>query len=262
MKHQQPVYVEDLRRRRPARHRCWLREGRLRCAISASSTHQFCLEIIAAPRALSHLYMTNGILSHNTTTASGYLLWRAMFVEDSKILIAANKQAGAYEVMSRIKYAYEECPDYIKDGVKKFNEGTIEFQNGSKIEAVATTADAARGKSLSTPLFGRVCLRSREHGERLLHRREADPLRPVVRSSSRQRREPTKTSSRRFGAARSPKWTNMAIRPPRKPAQRLLRHLGAVVGASRPRRGMGTPVHGRPWASTIRAGIRVSNWRC
>lgn len=112
-------------------------------------THMFCLEIVAAPKEKAHLYLTNGILSHNTTTASCYLLWRAMFVDDTKILIAANKLRGALEVMTRIKYAYEECPDYIKAGVKKFNEGTIMFDNGSVIEAVATTPDAARGKSLT-----------------------------------------------------------------------------------------------------------------
>jgi hypothetical protein len=111
--------------------------------------HMFCLEIIAAPTVFKHLYLTNGILSHNTTTASCYLLWRAMFREDTKILIAANKLKGALEVMTRIKYAYEECPDYIKAGVKKFNEGTIAFDNGSIIEAIATTPDAARGKSLT-----------------------------------------------------------------------------------------------------------------
>lgn len=84
-----------------------------------------------------------------TTTASSYLLWRAMFRDDTKILIAANKHKAALEVMARIKYAYEECPDYIKAGCKKFNESSIFFDNGSQIEAIATTPDAARGKSLT-----------------------------------------------------------------------------------------------------------------
>lgn len=97
----------------------------------------------------NHLYYGNGILSHNTTTAGSYLLWRAMFVENSKILIVANKLLGAQEVMRRVKFSYEECPDFIKAGVKKWNEFTVEFDNGSIIEAVATTPDAARGKSLT-----------------------------------------------------------------------------------------------------------------
>lgn len=111
--------------------------------------HMFCLEIVAAPRPYSHLYLTNGLLSHNTTTASCYLLWKAMFVPDTKILIAANKLKAALEVMTRVKFAWEECPSHIKCGVRKYNEGTIVFDNGSQIEAIATTPDAARGKSLT-----------------------------------------------------------------------------------------------------------------
>lgn len=143
-----PVYAEDIK----AGDQIVTKDGYetvTSCRNLGIKVHMYCLEIICAPRPMSHLYLTNGILSHNTTTASCYLLWRAMFVDDTKILIAANKLRGALEVMSRVKYAYEECPDYIKAGVKKFNEGTIEFDNGSKIECIATTPDAARGKSLT-----------------------------------------------------------------------------------------------------------------
>ena len=42
-----------------------------------------------------------------TTTAGGYLLWYAMFIPDSTILIAAHKYTGAKEIMTRIRYAYE-----------------------------------------------------------------------------------------------------------------------------------------------------------
>jgi hypothetical protein len=145
---QKMVYVEDLK---PGDYIMTDRgqEKVIVCRPLGVRAHMFCLEIIAAPSAFRHLYLTNGIMSHNTTTASCYLLWRAMFRDDTKILIAANKLKGALEVMTRIKYAYEECPDYIKAGVKKFNEGTIAFDNGSIIEAIATTPDAARGKSLT-----------------------------------------------------------------------------------------------------------------
>ena len=42
-----------------------------------------------------------------TTCASGYLIWYAMFKPDSQILIAAHKYAGASDIMSRVRYAYE-----------------------------------------------------------------------------------------------------------------------------------------------------------
>ena len=84
-----------------------------------------------------------------TTTAAGYLLWRAMFVPDSIILIAAHKYSGAQEIMQRIRYAYELCPDHIRAGVTSYNKGSIEFENGSRIIAQATTENTGRGLSIS-----------------------------------------------------------------------------------------------------------------
>jgi hypothetical protein len=84
-----------------------------------------------------------------TTTAAGYLLWYAMFIPDSTILIAANKYVGAQEIMQRIRYAYEECPNHIRCGVPSYNKQSIEFDNGSRIIAQTTTETTGRGMSLS-----------------------------------------------------------------------------------------------------------------
>lgn len=84
-----------------------------------------------------------------TTTAGAYLLWKAMFEPDTQILIAANKFVQAMEIMDRIRYGYEECPDHIRAGVVEYNKGTIKFDNGSRITARATTPDAGRGLSIT-----------------------------------------------------------------------------------------------------------------
>jgi len=84
-----------------------------------------------------------------TTTAAGYLLWFAMFIPDSTILIAAHKYTGAQEIMNRIRYAYELCPDHIRCGVTSYNKQSIEFDNGSRIVAQTTTETTGRGMSLS-----------------------------------------------------------------------------------------------------------------
>jgi len=84
-----------------------------------------------------------------TTTAAGYLLWYAMFNPDSTILIAAHKFSGAQEIMQRIRYAYELCPDHIRAGVSGYNKGSIEFDNSSRIVAQATTETTGRGMSLT-----------------------------------------------------------------------------------------------------------------
>ncbi len=84
-----------------------------------------------------------------TTCASGYIIWYAMFKPDSQILIAAHKYAGASDIMSRVRYAYEMLPGWIKAGVNSYNRNSIEFDNGSKIMATTTTENTGRGMSLS-----------------------------------------------------------------------------------------------------------------
>ena len=84
-----------------------------------------------------------------TTCASGYLIWYAMFRPDSQILIAAHKYAGASDIMSRVRYAYEMLPSWIKAGVTQYNRNSIEFDNGSKIMATTTTENTGRGMSLT-----------------------------------------------------------------------------------------------------------------
>lgn len=84
-----------------------------------------------------------------TTTAAGYLLWYAMFVPDSTILVAAHKYTGAQEIMSRIRYGYESVPNFIRAGVPTYNRGSLEFDNGSRIISSATTENTGRGLSIS-----------------------------------------------------------------------------------------------------------------
>lgn len=84
-----------------------------------------------------------------TTCAAGYLLWYAMFNNDQTILISAHKYTGSQEIMQRIRYAYELCPDHIRPGVINYNKGSIEFENGSRIVSTTTTGNTGRGMSIS-----------------------------------------------------------------------------------------------------------------
>ena len=84
-----------------------------------------------------------------STSAAGYLLWYAMFVPDSTILVAAHKYLGAQEIMQRIRYAYENCPNFIRAGVTSYNKGSLDFENGSRIVSQTTTENTGRGMSIS-----------------------------------------------------------------------------------------------------------------
>lgn len=84
-----------------------------------------------------------------STSAAGYLLWYAMFVPDSTILVAAHKYTGSQEIMQRVRYAYESVPDHIRAGATNYNKGSLEFDNGSRIVSATTTENTGRGMSIS-----------------------------------------------------------------------------------------------------------------
>ena len=84
-----------------------------------------------------------------STVAAGYLLWYAMFIPDSTILVAAHKYLGAQEIMQRVRYGYESCQDHIRAGVVSYNKGSIDFDNGSRIASQTTTENTGRGMSIS-----------------------------------------------------------------------------------------------------------------
>src|SRR3990167_9654598 len=67
-----------------------------------------------------------------TLTVAMYLLWYACFVDDATILIASKNQAHALEIAARVRFAYEELPNWLKPGLKYFNRHNVELDNGSR----------------------------------------------------------------------------------------------------------------------------------
>lgn len=84
-----------------------------------------------------------------TTTAGAYILWFAIFQPDQNVLIAANVFRAATEIMDRIRFSYENLPDWLRPGVLIYNVQKIVFENGSKVESTTTTPSSGRGKSIS-----------------------------------------------------------------------------------------------------------------
>ncbi len=85
--------------------------------------------------------------SGKTTTTAAFAIHQAIFKDGYSILIAANKARTAIEIMKRIRDAFQSLPKWLQQGVTKWNEGSVEFENRSRIVAVPTTGDAARGFS-------------------------------------------------------------------------------------------------------------------
>lgn len=94
-------------------------------------------------------YYTNGILSHNTATAALYLLWYAMFNPDCNILVTSYKWDAVNEVMDRIRYAYEACPDWLRAGATTYSTKKIVFDNDSAITAQTINENTGRGLSIT-----------------------------------------------------------------------------------------------------------------
>lgn len=80
----------------------------------------------------------------------GYVVWLCLFSPNAEhVVIAANKESTAKEMLARIKRAVENLPFFLQHGCKEYNKTSIEFDTETKIEAIAASADGARGKSAS-----------------------------------------------------------------------------------------------------------------
>lgn len=84
-----------------------------------------------------------------TTTAACIILHYVIFNEHKTVALLANKGDAAREILERIKLAFEALPMWLQQGVIEWNKGSVEFENGSKILASATSSSAIRGKSVS-----------------------------------------------------------------------------------------------------------------
>ena len=88
-----------------------------------------------------------------STTTLGWLLHYVLFNESKTVGILANKAATARELLSRIQIAYQHLPKYLQQGLKEWNKGSLELENGSKIIASSTSSSAIRGFSFSCILL-------------------------------------------------------------------------------------------------------------
>jgi len=84
-----------------------------------------------------------------TTTAVAVILHFILFQEHKTVALLANKGDAAREILDRIKIAYEALPQWMQQGVVEWNKGSVQFENGCKIVAAATSSSGIRGKSVS-----------------------------------------------------------------------------------------------------------------
>jgi len=88
-----------------------------------------------------------------TTTTIGWLLHYILFNQEKIVGILANKAITAREILGRIQTSYQHLPKFLQQGLREWNKGSMELENGSKIIASSTSSSAIRGFSFSCILL-------------------------------------------------------------------------------------------------------------
>jgi len=84
-----------------------------------------------------------------TVTSAACILHYTIFQDSKTVAIMANKSNAAREVLARYQIMYENLPIWMQQGVKTWNKGDVDLENGSRVFTAATTSSGIRGKSVN-----------------------------------------------------------------------------------------------------------------
>jgi len=88
-----------------------------------------------------------------STLVSAYSLWLMLFNKDKNILCIATKQETAKNMVTKVKFAYDNLPTWLKVKSVENNKLSLKLTNGSQIKAVGATGDAGRSEAVSLLLL-------------------------------------------------------------------------------------------------------------
>lgn len=111
--------------------------------------HDYQKKLITAYKDEDRIIALIGRQMGKTVSSAAFILWYSLFQSNKTIAILANKSSAAREVLSRYQYMYESLPLWLQQGVKIWNKGDVELENGSKVFTAATTGSGIRGKSVN-----------------------------------------------------------------------------------------------------------------
>ena len=84
-----------------------------------------------------------------STLVSAYSLWLMLFNKDKNILVIATKQDTAKNMVTKVRFAYQNLPTWLKIGTSEDNRLSLRLANGSQVKAVSAAADAGRSEAVS-----------------------------------------------------------------------------------------------------------------
>ena len=88
-----------------------------------------------------------------STLSSAYSLWLMLFNKDKNILCIATKQETAKNMVTKVKFAYDNLPTWLKLKATENNKLSLKRANGSQIKAIGATGDAGRSEAVSLLLL-------------------------------------------------------------------------------------------------------------
>ena len=84
-----------------------------------------------------------------STLTAGYSLWLMTFHKDKNILCIATKQETAKNMVTKVKFMYDNLPSWLKIDSTEYNKLTLRLTNGSQIKATSASSDAGRSEAVS-----------------------------------------------------------------------------------------------------------------
>ena len=84
-----------------------------------------------------------------STLVSAYSLWMMLFNKDKNVLVIATKQDTAKNMVTKVRFAYQNLPTWLKIGTAEDNRLSLKLVNGSQIKAVSAAGDAGRSEAVS-----------------------------------------------------------------------------------------------------------------
>ena len=88
-----------------------------------------------------------------STLSAGYSLWLMIFHKDKNILCIATKQETAKNMVTKVKFMYENLPSWLKISADENNKLNLRLSNGSQIKATSASSDAGRSEAVSLLLI-------------------------------------------------------------------------------------------------------------
>ena len=84
-----------------------------------------------------------------STLAAGYSLWLMLFQKDKNVLCIATKQETAKNMVTKVKFMFDNLPSWLKIPADEHNKLTLRLSNGSQIKATSASSDAGRSEAVS-----------------------------------------------------------------------------------------------------------------